>query len=54
MCLVSTTAFNAFIGSGLVLGQITYGIPTALPLFRKCSAESLPALRYFKLSEFVG
>jgi choline transport protein len=41
--LGSTTAFSAIIGTGLVLQQLSYGIPSALLLWRKREARFLPA-----------
>jgi choline transport protein len=40
--LGSTTAFNAIIGTGLILQQLSYGIPSALLLWRKRDARFLP------------
>jgi choline transport protein len=47
--LASTTAFNALIGSGLILQQLTFAIPAALLIYRRRSNEFLPAPRSFKL-----
>lgn len=52
--LGSTSAFNAFIGTGLILQQITYAFPAALLLFRKRSSVWLPPTRYFKLPSILG
>lgn len=52
--LGSTSAFNAFIGTGLILAQITYAIPAALLMYRKRSSIWLPKTRYFKLPSVVG
>lgn len=50
--LASTTAFNALIGSGLVLQQLTFAIPAALLMYRGRSSEFLPPSRSFKLGIF--
>jgi choline transport protein len=50
--LGSTTAFNAMIGTGLILQQISYAFPTALIMYRKRSATFLPGSRYLKLGRF--
>lgn len=47
--LGSSTAFNAFIGTGLVLQQVTYAIPAALLMYRGRSSRFLPVNRPFKL-----
>jgi choline transport protein len=52
--LGSTSAFNAFIGTGLILQHVTYAIPAALLMFRKRSSVWLPNARYFKLPSFLG
>lgn len=52
--LGSTTAFNAFIGTGLILQQITYAIPAAVLLYGKRSSHLLPTNRPFKLWDSVG
>ncbi|KAH7386800.1 amino acid/polyamine transporter I [Phaeosphaeria sp. MPI-PUGE-AT-0046c] len=52
--LGSTSAFNAFIGTGLILQQITYAFPAALLMFRKRSSIWLPQTRYFKLPSVLG
>ncbi|KAF7718131.1 Amino acid transporter [Penicillium ucsense] len=50
--LASSTSFNALIGSGLVLQQLTFAIPATLLLYRKRSIEFLPASRSFRLGIF--
>ena len=52
--LGSSTAFNAFIGTGLVLQQVTYAIPAALLMYRKRSSRLLPVNRPFKLYGPIG
>jgi choline transport protein len=52
--LASTSAFNAFIGTGLILQHITYAIPAALLMFRKRSSVWLPRNRYFRMPEVLG
>lgn len=50
--LGSTTAFNAFIGSGLLLQQISYAFPAALLLWHGRSESALPKERAVKLGPF--
>ena len=50
--LGSTTAFNAMIGTGLILQQTSYAFPAALLMYRKRSKVYLPNGRYFKLGFF--
>jgi choline transport protein len=52
--LGSTSAFNAFIGTGLILQHITYAIPAGLLIFRKRSTVWLPQTRHFRLPSIVG
>lgn len=52
--LGSSTAFNAFIGTGLILQQVTYAIPAALLMYRRRSSRFLPVNRPFKLFGPVG
>lgn len=52
--LGSSTAFNAFIGTGLVLQQVTYAIPAALLMYWGRSSNFLPVNRPFKLVAPVG
>ncbi|KAF1915342.1 amino acid/polyamine transporter I [Ampelomyces quisqualis] len=52
--LGSTSASNAFIGSGLILARITYAIPAALLMYRKRSAVWVPETRYFSLPLVPG
>lgn len=50
--LASSTAFNALIGSGLVLQQLTFAIPATLLLYCNRSSKFLPASRSFRLGIF--
>jgi choline transport protein len=50
--LGSSTAFNAMIGTGLILQQISYAFPAALIMYRKRSKTFLPSNCYFKLGIF--
>jgi choline transport protein len=52
--LGSTSAFNAFIGTGLILQHVTYAFPAALLLYRKRSSMWLPPGRSFRLPSIVG
>lgn len=52
--LGSSTAFNAFIGTSLILQQVTYAIPAALLMYRRRSSRFLPANRPFKLFNPFG
>ncbi|KAE8337813.1 hypothetical protein BDV24DRAFT_154083 [Aspergillus arachidicola] len=52
--LGSSSAFNAFIGTGLVLQHISYAFPAALLLYRCRSAIWLPDPRPFRLPSPVG
>lgn len=52
--LGSSSAFNAFIGSGLVLQHISYAFPAALLMYRKRSEFWLPRDRYFRMPGIVG
>ncbi|KAI7363519.1 amino acid transporter [Hortaea werneckii] len=52
--LGSSTAFNAFIGTGLILQLITFAIPAALLLLRRRSAQYLPKSRKFKVPAVIG
>ncbi|QRD91067.1 putative amino acid transporter [Aspergillus flavus] len=52
--LGSSSAFNAFIGTGLVLQHISYAFPAALLLYRCRSATWLPDPRPFRLPSPVG
>ncbi|KAF3027870.1 hypothetical protein E8E15_010378 [Penicillium rubens] len=52
--LGSSSAFNAFIGSGLVLQHISYAIPAALLMYRKRSEMWLPRDRSFRLPSVAG
>lgn len=50
--LASTTAFNAFIGSGLLLQQCSFAFPAALLLWNKRSDAVLPKTRSTNLGVF--
>jgi len=52
--LGSSSAFNAFIGTGLVLQHISYAIPAALIMYRKRSKIWLPRDRSFRLPSVAG
>lgn len=52
--LGSTSAFNAFIGTGLILQHVTYAFPAALLMMRKRSLKWLPEARSFKMPLVVG
>ncbi|KAB8238978.1 amino acid/polyamine transporter I [Aspergillus alliaceus] len=52
--LGSSSAFSAFIGTGLVLQHISYAFPAALLLYRCRSATWLPVSRTFRLPNIVG
>lgn len=52
--LGSSSAFNAFIGTGLVLQHISYAFPAALLIYRKRADIWLPRDRSFKLPSFIG
>ncbi|KFX97037.1 hypothetical protein V490_03022 [Pseudogymnoascus sp. VKM F-3557] len=50
--LGSSTAFNAIIGTGLVLQQLTFAIPTALLMFRGRAPQYLPSSGRWNLGKF--
>lgn len=52
--LGSTSAFNAFIGTGLILQHVTYAFPAVLLMMRRRSTKWLPESRSFKLPSIVG
>jgi choline transport protein len=52
--LGSTSAFNAFVGTGLILQHVTYAIPAALLMFRKRSSVWLLPNRSFRLPSIIG
>ncbi|KAL4902939.1 hypothetical protein BDW74DRAFT_186592 [Aspergillus multicolor] len=52
--LGSSTAFNAFVGSGLLLQQCSFAIPVALLMWRKRSGAILAGDRYFRLRGLLG
>jgi choline transport protein len=47
--LASSTAFNALIGTGLVLQQVSFCFPVALLIFRRRSSTYLPPHRFFNM-----
>ena len=52
--LGSSSASNAFIGTGLVLQHVSYAFPAVLLMYRKRSEIWLPASAPFKLPGVVG
>ncbi|KAJ5103105.1 hypothetical protein N7532_003634 [Penicillium argentinense] len=50
--LASSTAFNALIGTGLVLQQVSFCFPAGLLLYRRRSSTYLPAHRFFNMGRF--
>ncbi|OAP56145.1 hypothetical protein AYL99_09324 [Fonsecaea erecta] len=52
--VASTTAFNALIGSSIVLQEISFLIPVALLLYRRRGEKYLPRTRYFAPPSVVG
>jgi choline transport protein len=52
--LGSTSAFNAFIGTGLILQHLTYAFPAALLMVRRRSSIWLPESRYFRMPSVLG
>lgn len=52
--LGSTSAFNAFINTGLILQHITYAFPAVLLMLRGRSSQWLPPTRFFKVPSVVG
>ena len=52
--LGSSSAFNAFIGTGLILQHISYAFPAALIMYRKRSATWLPGSSSFRLPHPLG
>jgi choline transport protein len=52
--LGSSSAFNAFIGTGLILQHITYAFPVVMLMYRKRSLQWLPDTRSFRLPSAVG
>ncbi|KAJ5387185.1 hypothetical protein N7509_009726 [Penicillium cosmopolitanum] len=50
--LASSTAFNALIGTGLVLQQVSFCFPVALLIFRRRSSTYLPPHRFFNMRKF--
>ncbi|KAH3906713.1 hypothetical protein HBI56_229000 [Parastagonospora nodorum] len=52
--LGSTSAFNSFIGTGLILQHVTYAFPAALLIYRRRSSTWLPQTRYVNPPSVVG
>ncbi|KAL5046725.1 hypothetical protein BDW71DRAFT_197401 [Aspergillus fruticulosus] len=52
--LGSSTAFNAFIGTGLILQHISYAFPAVLLLYRRRASSWLPESRKFRLPGAAG
>lgn len=50
--LGSTTAFNAMIGTSLILMHLSFAFPIALLMFRRRSSAVLPSRRSFRLGAF--
>lgn len=50
--LASSTAFNALIGTGLILQQVSFAFPAALLLYRRRSSTYLPTARRIRLGLF--
>ncbi|KAJ5812493.1 hypothetical protein N7474_008794 [Penicillium riverlandense] len=50
--LASSTAFNALIGTGIVLQQVSFSFPAALLLYRRRASTYLPPHRPFNLGLF--
>lgn len=49
--LASSTAFNALIGTGLVLQQVSFCFPVALLIYRRRSSTYLPPHRFFNMGK---
>lgn len=52
--LGSSSAFNAFVGTGLILQHMSCAFPAALLMYRKRSGKWLPKSRSFRLPSAVG
>ncbi|KAL4920765.1 amino acid/polyamine transporter I [Aspergillus aurantiobrunneus] len=50
----SSTAFNSFISTSVIVAQISYAIPAALLVLRRRAAHYLPTSRPFKVPNLVG
>lgn len=50
--LASSTAFNALIGTGLILQQISFCLPAVLLLYRRRTPHFLPLRRWFNPGVF--
>jgi choline transport protein len=51
---LTRVAFNAFIGTTVIVAQISFAVPAALLIYRRRSAEYLPPSRPFKVPRVVG
>ncbi|PIG85563.1 hypothetical protein AARAC_007327 [Aspergillus arachidicola] len=52
--LASKTAFNAVVGSSVILQQLSFCIPTVLLMARKRSTTFLPPARSFRMPNMLG
>ena len=48
------TAFNAFISTTVIVGQISFAIPAFLLLLRRRSSHYLPPKRPFRVPDVIG
>ncbi|EXJ84860.1 hypothetical protein A1O3_05535 [Capronia epimyces CBS 606.96] len=52
--VASSTAFNALVGTGMILQQVSFAIPTALLIYHKRSSDYLPSNAPFRLPSILG
>lgn len=52
--LGSTMAFDAIMGTSIILQMISFSMPAALVMIRKRSPDVLPPDRFFKLPNWLG
>ncbi|RMJ22433.1 Amino acid permease, partial [Aspergillus sp. HF37] len=52
--IISTTAFNAFISTTVIVAQISYAVPAFILLCRRRPAHFLPPSRKFRLPAVLG
>lgn len=52
--MLTSIAFNALIGSAVILQQLSFVIPIGLLLYQKRSKTFLPTKRAFKLPDMLG
>ncbi|THC94792.1 hypothetical protein EYZ11_005738 [Aspergillus tanneri] len=52
--VASTTAFNAFIGTTVIVAQISFAVPAALLLYRRRDPSYLPPNRPFRVPAVIG